>query len=200
MVLPKQTPTNSRLQEELLKKTNKLRTQLNKNSIQSEGGNFVSGVQKQEKNKTKIKAAGAHNRMLNELKAKLATKRNLPALREVGKLTSRTPLFFEQRDRFDPTKHILVNTAGRPFVVYIPAQMRDENKALLSSNKLRPSLLNMSFLKRGTNKAVFGAGYYNRQFFGLSPPTKPASVENARCAELRRRLADVNAQIQTLCK
>jgi len=200
MVLPKQTPTNSRLQEELLKKTNKLRTKLNMNSIQSEGGNFVSGVQKKESNKTKIRAAGARDRMIEELKAKLATKRNRPALREVGKLTSKIPLLFEQRDRFDATKHILVNTTGRPFVVYIPAQMRDENKVLLSSNKLRPSLLNMSFLKKGGSKAVFGAGYYNRQFFGLGPPAKPFSVENARCAELRRKLADVNAQIQTLCK
>jgi hypothetical protein len=179
MILPTPNNKKSKLLNELRAKTQKTRNQLNQNARQSAGGNFQSGVQRVEKNQVKIQAAGAQNRMIEELKRRFASKGNKEALAHIGRLApGLMPVPYKRGIRnFDRTKQILINAKGRPFIVFIPSQMRNQNKEILSNDRLRPSLLDMRFLKRSQNPntAVFGDGYYNARFFGLGgvQPTVP---------------------------
>jgi len=158
--------------------------------------------------------------MLNELKQRLAARgsqKNNSALRKLAPGLKPVPYIRGQQTRYNKTKEILVNTKGRPYVVFIPAQVREEDKVILSNDLLRPSTLDMLFLKaEDTNKAVFGDGYYNARFFGLKPsspgplvpsvgplvpsvgplvnPTKASKM----CRKLQQKLARVNARLQKL--
>jgi hypothetical protein len=99
--------------------------------------------------------------------------------------------------RYNKTKEILVNAKGRPYVVFIPAQVREEDKAILSNDLLRPNTLDMIFLKaKDTTTAVFGDGYYNARFFGLKPSVP--KVQNKKCKKLLQKLAQVEERLKKL--
>jgi hypothetical protein len=138
------------------------------------------------------------NAVIAELKKRFASRGNKSMLEAVGRLApGLVPVPYQRGIRnFDQTKQILVNAMGRPFIVFIPAQMREQNKEILSDDRLRPSLLDMRFVRKSQSPgmAVFGDGYYNTKFFG----TAPTPAENARCNELRDRIARINAELERL--
>ena len=206
---------NAQLLNELRKRTANTRARFNRNAKESEGGTgVVSGVQKVEKNQMKIAAGNAKSRMMNELKQKLAlrtTAIDSQVLKKLAPGLKPIPYIHGASTRYNRTKEILVNAKGRPYVVFIPAQVREEDKVILSNDLLRPSTLDMIFLKSKDTKAVFGDGYYNARFFGLkhsSPgplgplgPLGPVVVPNKRCQQLLQKLAQVNARLNKLnCK
>jgi hypothetical protein len=141
---------------------------------------------------------GAGDAVMAELKKRFASRGNKSMLEAVGRLApGLVPVPYQRGIRnFDQTKQILVNAMGRPFIVFIPAQMREQNKEILSDDRLRPSLLDMRFVRKSQSPgmAVFGDGYYNTKFFG----TAPTPAENARCNELRDRIARINAELERL--
>jgi hypothetical protein len=212
MTLPTPNNQRSKLINELRAKTQRTRNQLNQNARQSTGGNFTTGGQQFEKNQVKIQARGAQDRMIEELKRRFASTGNSAAFTHIGRLApGLIPVPYKRGIRnFDRTKQILVNAKGRPFIVFIPSQMRDQNKEILSNDLLRPSLLDMRFLKRSQNPnaAVFGDGYYNARFFGLGgSPVQPYTPQQpdwpvvpyqnqTKCNELRERLAMINAELE----
>ena len=147
--------------------------------------------------------------MLNELKQKLAIRqrKNHPALKKLAPGLRPVP-YTRGGTKYNKTKEILVNARGKPYVVFIPAQVREEDKAILSNDLLRPNTLDMRFLRaRDSDKAVFGDGYYNTRFFGLKPAVpspglpsvqpsvQPSAKQNKRCQKLLQKLARVNDRL-----
>lgn len=206
MLVPTPNESQSQLLTELRERTQMTRNMLNRNAKQSEGGNFTSGVQRVERNQTKIQALGAQNRMIEELKQRFARGSNKTILETIGRLApGLRPVPYKRGIRnFDRTKQILVNAKGRPYIVFIPAQMRDQNREILSDERLRPSLLNMRFLRQSQDPqtAVFGNGYYNTRFFGLTSagPVLPGvpgfPLVPDRCIALRERLSGVMTELE----
>jgi uncharacterized small protein (DUF1192 family) len=146
---------------------------------------------------------GAGDAVMAELKKRFASRGNKPMLEAVGRLApGLVPVPYQRGIRnFDQTKQILVNAMGRPFIVFIPAQMREQNKEILSDDRLRPSLLDMRFVRKSQSPgmAVFGDGYYNTKFFGTAPTPTPviSTAEiNARCNEIRDRIARLAAELE----
>ena len=146
---------------------------------------------------------GASDAVIAELKQRFASRGNKPMLEAVGRLApGLVPVPYQRGIRnFDQTKQILVNAMGRPFIVFIPAQMREQNKEILSDDRLRPSLLDMRFVRKSQSPgmAVFGDGYYNTKFFGTTPTPTPviSTAEiNARCNEIRDRIARLTAELE----
>ena len=146
---------------------------------------------------------GASDAVIAELKQRFASRGNKPMLEAVGRLApGLVPVPYQRGIRnFDQTKQILVNAMGRPFIVFIPAQMREQNKEILSDDRLRPSLLDMRFVRKSQSPgmAVFGDGYYNTKFFGTAPTPTPviSTAEiNARCNEIRDRIARLTAELE----
>lgn len=128
---------------------------------------------------------------------------NKSVLEAVGRLApGLVPVPYKKGIRnFDRTKQILVNATGRPFIVFIPSKMRDQNKEILSDDRLRPSIIDMRFVRKAQSPdmAVFGDGYYNSKFFGMGPGPEPGpgpSVTNTRCNEIRDEIARLTTELQ----
>ena len=197
----KPTSRRTNIFDELQARTEGTRNRLNMQALRSEGGTGISGVQRTQTNQTMTQAAGAKNSMITELKQRFASRGNKPMLEALGRLApGLVPVPYRRGIRnFDRTKQILVNATGRPFIVFIPAQMRDQNKEILSDSSLRPSLLDMRFVRKSESPsmAVFGDGYYNMRLFGNSPvPPVPVVVNTVRCNELRDQIARLTSELE----